>query len=121
MSRVGLTSEVETQTIQLSLENYLSFYSQPSNRSYLNQKDYDAADASAAATMTCANGLRRDTGAGAGGGAVGLPGGGGLFGGGSGFVGMSPGITMINGVGVGGGSYGAIASDGWDRPSMASR
>jgi hypothetical protein len=34
---------------------------------------------------------------------------------------MSPGITMINGVGVGGGSYGAIASDGWDRPSMASR
>jgi hypothetical protein len=52
------------QTIQLSVENYLAYTTQASNRSYLNQKDYDAADTSAAATIAAANGLRSHSGGG---------------------------------------------------------
>jgi hypothetical protein len=66
MSSVRITTAPKTQTIQLSAEKYLAFYSKASNRSYLNQKDYDSADTSASATITAANGLRRDTGANAG-------------------------------------------------------
>jgi hypothetical protein len=63
MSSVRLIAAPESQTIQLSVENYLAYTTQASNRSYLNQKDYDSADTSAAATITAANGLRRDSGA----------------------------------------------------------
>ena len=52
--------------MKLSIENYLAFYSEASNRSYQNQADYDAADTSAAATMAAANGLQRGSGASAG-------------------------------------------------------
>lgn len=68
MSSVSFSARPEEQTIRLSVENYLSFFAQPSNRSYLNQKDYDAADTSAAATLAAANGLQRGSGASAGGG-----------------------------------------------------
>lgn len=68
MSSVRVVAAPEGQTIQLGVENYLAFFSAASQRSYLNQKDYDAADTSAAATMAAANGLRRSSGASAGGG-----------------------------------------------------
>lgn len=63
MSSVSFSAAPEGQTIRLSVENYLSFHAQASNRSYLNQNEYDAADTSAAATIAAANGLRRGTGA----------------------------------------------------------
>lgn len=73
MSSVRIGAEPESQVIELSVEKHLSFYSQASNRSYLNQTDYDLADTSAAATMAASNGLRRSSGAlgGAGGGGAG--------------------------------------------------
>ncbi len=99
-----------TNTMTLSVENYLSFTTQASNRSYLNQKDYDAADNSAAATIACSNGLRRDTGAhGGGGGAINVGAGGGSAGG---FIGNSS---------FGGGAYGSATGDGWAPPYVASR
>ena len=66
MSSVQITAGAETQTMTLSIENYLAFFSDASNRSYLNQKDYDSSDVSAAATMAAANGLQRGSGAAAG-------------------------------------------------------
>lgn len=66
MSSVGIAAEPESQVIELSVEKHLSFYTQASNRSYLNQKDYDPADASAEATIAASNGLRRNSGAAAG-------------------------------------------------------
>lgn len=68
MSKVSIAAAPDGQTITLVIENYLSFTTQPSNRSYLNQKDYDSADTSAAATIASANGLRSGSG---GGGALG--------------------------------------------------
>jgi hypothetical protein len=73
MSSVRFRAAPKNQTLELSIENYLAFTTQPSNRSYLNQKDYDSADNSAAATVAAANGLRSSSG---GGGAVGGGGGG---------------------------------------------
>jgi hypothetical protein len=70
MSSVQLKASASTQTIELSVENYLAYTTQPSNRSYLNQKDYDPADNSAAATIAAANGLKRNTGASPGGGSA---------------------------------------------------
>jgi hypothetical protein len=66
MSKVGIIAAPSGQAIQLSVENWLAAFNSASNRSYLNQKDYDSSDTSAAATMAAANGLRRDTGAGGG-------------------------------------------------------
>jgi hypothetical protein len=68
MSSVRIRGTPEMQAIELSIENYLAFFSEASNRSYLNQSHYDASDKSAAATMAASNGLRRNTGAGGGGG-----------------------------------------------------
>jgi hypothetical protein len=62
MSSVRIASEPESQTLQLSVENWLAAFSQASNRSYLNQKDYDPADTSAQATIAASNGIRRETG-----------------------------------------------------------
>jgi hypothetical protein len=56
MSSVRFRGGPEQQAIELSVENYLAFFSEASNRSYLNQKDYDAADVSAAATIAASNG-----------------------------------------------------------------
>jgi hypothetical protein len=63
MSSVRITAAPKSQTISLSVENYLAYTTQASNRSYLNQKDYDSADTSAAATLTAANGVHRTSGA----------------------------------------------------------
>lgn len=57
MSSVGILPSPETQTIRLNVENYLAAFNDASFRSYLNQKDYDASDASAAATIASANGV----------------------------------------------------------------
>lgn len=54
-SSVKVMPAPDSQTIVLEVENYLSLFSAASNRSYLNQKDYDAADTSAAATLAAAN------------------------------------------------------------------
>lgn len=67
MSSVRIVAAPSGQTIQLTMENWLAAFNQPSNRSYMNQKDYDAADVSAAATLAAANGLQREGGASSGG------------------------------------------------------
>ena len=58
MSSVSIMPSPKTQTIQLKVENYLAAFAHASNRSYLNQSDYDAADVSAAATISSANGAK---------------------------------------------------------------
>jgi hypothetical protein len=63
MSSVKLLPSPKTQTIQLSVENYLAAFNQASNRSYQNQKDYDSADTSAQATLAAANAARHAGGA----------------------------------------------------------
>lgn len=70
MSSVRMTAAPKSQTIELSVENYLAYTTQASNRSYMNQKDYDPADTSAPATLAAANGLKS-------GGSGAVPGGGG--------------------------------------------
>lgn len=100
-SSVKIVTEPEQQVIQLSVENWRAAFNAPSNRTYQGQKDYDAADTSAAATLAASNGMRRDTG-GAGAGAPGAPGD-------MGPGGNSGGSLSGNGVG---GAYGNIGSDG---------
>lgn len=59
MASLRFSAEPSQQKIELSIENYLAYTTHPSERSYLNQKDYDPADTSAAATIAAANGLRQ--------------------------------------------------------------
>lgn len=80
VSSPGGDGQNGTQAIQVSIENWLAAFNAASNRSYLNQKDYDSADTSAAATLAASNGTMRNGGAGSGGTSVG--GGGGHIGGG---------------------------------------
>jgi hypothetical protein len=54
-SSVKIMPAPDSQTIALEVENYISLFSAASNRSYLNQGYYDAADTSAAATLAAAN------------------------------------------------------------------
>lgn len=55
-SSVKVKPSPETQTILMEIENYLAGPAmQASNRSYLNQKDYDSTDTSAQATLAAAN------------------------------------------------------------------
>lgn len=54
-SSVKIMPAPDSQTIVLEVENYLSLFSAASNRSYLNQSDYDPSDTSAAATLAAAN------------------------------------------------------------------
>lgn len=58
MTAVDLFDSPESQTIQLSVENWLAAFNQASNRSYMGQKDYDSADTSPAATIAAANASR---------------------------------------------------------------
>lgn len=62
MSSVRVGAEPKGQTIQLSVENWLAAFNQPSNRTYQNQADYDATDTSAAASLAASNGMRREAG-----------------------------------------------------------
>lgn len=72
---------VDGQTLRVTIESYLSVFSEASNRTYLDQSRYDAGDESARAAIAIANG--NYTGAG-----VGSRGGGG--GGGGGFSPRGP-------------------------------
>lgn len=54
-SSVRVLPSAKTQIIRLEVENYLAAFNQASNRSYLNQKDYDSTDNSASATLAAAN------------------------------------------------------------------
>jgi hypothetical protein len=56
MSSVSIMPGQKSQTIQLTVENYLAAFNSASNRSYMNQADYDAADVSAAAILAASNG-----------------------------------------------------------------
>lgn len=47
----------EGQTIEMTIEGYVSAHSQPSNRTYLDQELYDSGDLSAKAAIAIANGL----------------------------------------------------------------
>ena len=58
MASVAINPSPDAQTIELRIENYLAAFSAPSNRSYLNQRDYDPLDASAAATISSVNGSK---------------------------------------------------------------
>lgn len=76
-SSVKVMPAPDSQTIVLEVENYLSLFSAASNRSYLNQKDYDSADTSAQATLAAANMAHGVSTAGGGGGdagSIGVPG-----------------------------------------------
>lgn len=55
---VGLTlsGSGEGQRIRVTIESYLAVFSSASNRSYLNQADYDPGDLSARAAIAIANG-----------------------------------------------------------------
>lgn len=111
MSSVRILAAPEGQEILLSVENWRAAFNNPSNRTYLGQKDYDSADTSAQATIAAANGLRRDSGASGGVGpglGTGGTGGGGI---GSGGLGAMDG-GGINGTGSYGGAYGDMGAGG---------
>ena len=82
MAAAEVVPSPEEQIIRMAVENYLSaLTARASNRGYLNQSEYDAADQSARATIGSANGSNTGPGAGIGGGGSG---GGGSYGGGGG-------------------------------------
>jgi hypothetical protein len=82
MAALSVIPTPESQTIQLSIENYLAALNAASNRTYLGQKSFDPTDVSASALLASANGARRGPASGVGYGGAG-GGGGGAGGGGS--------------------------------------
>lgn len=56
MVDVLIGGNTDSQTIEITIENYLTAFSQASNRTYLNSKDYDPGDRSGEAAVTAANG-----------------------------------------------------------------
>lgn len=78
---VSLThsGSAEGQTIRVAIESYLAVFASASNRTYLNQEEYDPGDLSARASIAIANGNYSGAIIGSGG----TGGGGGNFGGGS--------------------------------------
>lgn len=76
MVDMPITGSPEQQIIELTIETYLASLSSPSNRTYLDQAEFDPLDQSAAAAIAIANG----TGGNGltGGGGYGSPGGGGV-------------------------------------------
>jgi hypothetical protein len=56
MVDVVLAGNTESQLIEITIENYLAAFSQASNRTYINSKDYDPGDRSGEAAVTAANG-----------------------------------------------------------------
>lgn len=61
MSVPKIVGDRTSQTIQLSVETYLAFFGQPSNRTYLDQISYDAGDRSAELAIAVANGANSRT------------------------------------------------------------
>lgn len=54
-----ITGDQSSQTVSLDVETYLAFFSQPSNRTYLDQDLYDPADRSAELAIAIANGANK--------------------------------------------------------------
>lgn len=77
MNDIQISGDPASQTVAVSIENYLSSISGGSNKTYMNQKDFDSGDNSAAATIAAANGLDGATGSNSGYGGGGGGGGGG--------------------------------------------
>jgi hypothetical protein len=88
MVALSHSGSAEGQTIRVAIESYLAVFASASNRTYLNQEEYDAGDLSARASIAIANG--NYTGAVAGGNA-----GGGGGGGGGGFREEFPGLNRF--------------------------
>lgn len=61
MSVPRIVGDRSSQTIQLSVESYLAFFGQASNRTYLDQQSYDPGDRSAELAIAIANGASRRT------------------------------------------------------------
>ena len=56
MTALRITGSPGSQTIDLTIESYLSAYTQASNRTYLDQEAFDPGDLSARAAVSLANG-----------------------------------------------------------------
>lgn len=80
MVRAPFKGTIESQTIELVIENYLSKLHEASNRTYLDQASYDPGDLSAEAAIAIANGTS--------GASLRDPSGGGSYGGGGGVRGL---------------------------------
>ncbi len=61
MSVPKITGDRTGQVINLSVESYLAFFGQASNRTYLDQQSYDPGDTSAALAIAIANGASKRT------------------------------------------------------------
>ncbi|MBM6576339.1 hypothetical protein KCP91_08135 [Microvirga sp. SRT01] len=61
MSVPKITGDRTGQVINLSVESYLAFFGQASNRTYLDQQGYDPGDTSAALAIAIANGASKRT------------------------------------------------------------
>lgn len=59
MSVPRVVGDRTSQTIQLSVESYLAFFGQPSNRTYMDQESFDPGDRSAELAIAIANGASR--------------------------------------------------------------
>jgi hypothetical protein len=57
MMSAGFEGDPESQSIAITIESYLAAFSQASNRTYLNQADYDPDDLTAQAIIAIANGV----------------------------------------------------------------
>lgn len=57
MTNMQVGGSRQSQTIQVSLENYLAAFASASNATYLNQADFDPGDLSAKASIAIANGV----------------------------------------------------------------
>ena len=61
MSVPRVVGDRSSQTIQLSVESYLAFFGQASNRTYIDQSSFDPGDRSAEVAIATANGASRRT------------------------------------------------------------
>lgn len=57
MMTAGFSGDPSSQAITITVESYLAAFSQASNRTYLNQSDYDPEDLTAKAIIQIANGV----------------------------------------------------------------
>ena len=55
MTGIVIPSSISEQTVEVTVESYIAAYAAASNRSYLDQKRYDAGDDSARAAIAIAN------------------------------------------------------------------
>jgi hypothetical protein len=57
MNEVGISGSADSQTVTLTIENYLTSIAGAQNKTYLIQNIYDAGDLSGAASISAANGM----------------------------------------------------------------